>query len=314
MPRLLESLTRDHAVDSDHTVGVPCRNCGVPLSGPFCAQCGQRVTPPNPTTRELLAEAWESFANVDGKIVVTLRDLMRHPGRLTREYLAGRRVRYLPPVRLYLICSVAYFLLAAAEEKLHPDPDGKRQGVVRVTETEDARPTSARPSSTASTTTAPASPPRGAVRRLWNARKEVFIERLKRDGDQLNTLANKNIPRVMFFLVPVFALLLSGVYRNRRWRLPAHLVVALHFHAFVFVSMSTITIVAMLFDERLSPWMELSLLAWIVGYGLATLRGIYGGRWRTTVARGVVLGMGYSVAALIGFAGLLLVLLLSFAL
>lgn len=110
----------------------------------------------------------------------------------------------------------------------------------------------------------------------------MFIERLKRDGDQLNTLANKNIPRVMFFMVPVFAMMLGVAYRNRRWRLPAHLVVA--------------------------------LLAWIVGYGLATLRGIYGGRWRTTVARGIVLGMGYSVAALIGFAALMLVLLVSFAL
>lgn len=118
-----------------------CRNCESPLTGLYCAQCGQRAAPPNPTTRELAAEAWESFTNVDGKIVLTLRDLMRHPGRLTREYLSGRRVRYLPPVRLYLICSVAYFVLAAAEEKIHPDRDGDRKGVVRVTETDDKQPT-----------------------------------------------------------------------------------------------------------------------------------------------------------------------------
>src|SRR5687768_12052730 len=90
-----------------------CLNCGGELRGPFCAECGQRVVPPDPTVRELAGDAWNELTGYDGRIMATLRGLMR-PGFLTREYLSGRRAHYLPPVRVYLIVSVIYFLIAAS--------------------------------------------------------------------------------------------------------------------------------------------------------------------------------------------------------
>ena len=85
-----------------------CLNCGTPLQGAFCAACGQRAVPPNPTVRELAGDAWHELSGYDGRIMSTIRGLVR-PGFLTREYLEGRRAHYVPPVRLYLVVSVVYF-------------------------------------------------------------------------------------------------------------------------------------------------------------------------------------------------------------
>ncbi|MGH8562463.1 MAG: DUF3667 domain-containing protein [Nevskiales bacterium] len=96
---------------------TPCLNCGGELRGPFCAECGQRAVPPDPTVRELAGDAWNEFTGYDGRVMETLRGLLR-PGFLTREYIAGRRAHYLPPVRVYLIVSVVYFLIAASAPEI----------------------------------------------------------------------------------------------------------------------------------------------------------------------------------------------------
>src|SRR5262245_46317289 len=90
-----------------------CLNCGEPLRGSFCSACGQRVVPPDPSVAELAGDAWEELSGYDGRIAATFRGLL-HPGFLTREYVAGRRARYLSPLRLYLSVSVLYFLIAAS--------------------------------------------------------------------------------------------------------------------------------------------------------------------------------------------------------
>src|SRR5262245_25138589 len=90
-----------------------CLNCGAALHGSFCSACGQRAVPPDPSVSELAGDAWQELSGYDGRIASTVRGLFR-PGHLTREYVAGRRKRYLSPVRLYLIVSVMYFLVAAA--------------------------------------------------------------------------------------------------------------------------------------------------------------------------------------------------------
>ena len=90
-----------------------CLNCGEELEGAFCSSCGQRSVPANPTVSELAGDAWQELSGYDGRVAATFRGLL-HPGRLTVDYLQGRRARYLSPIRLYLIASVVYFVVAAA--------------------------------------------------------------------------------------------------------------------------------------------------------------------------------------------------------
>ncbi len=91
--------------------GSSCQNCDSMLQGGYCHVCGQHAHNPLRSFRHAVEDVFESFWHVDGRIFRTLRDLLV-PGKITREYLAGHRVRYIPPLRLYVILSLITFFVA----------------------------------------------------------------------------------------------------------------------------------------------------------------------------------------------------------
>ena len=92
-----------------------CANCGATLTGPYCSQCGQHAHGSARSMATLLHEAWHVFTHADSRVWRTLLVLLFRPGVLTLEYFQGRRERYLPPVRLYLIASVLFFSFVALQ-------------------------------------------------------------------------------------------------------------------------------------------------------------------------------------------------------
>jgi len=90
-----------------------CLNCGTELAGPFCHYCGQPDKNLMRFFPVLLRELLEDFFDYDSRFARTMKPLLFHPGRLTRDYLDGRRFRYTPPLRLYIFASMAFFLVAA---------------------------------------------------------------------------------------------------------------------------------------------------------------------------------------------------------
>ena len=81
-----------------------CANCGAVLVGRFCAECGAAPPDTRPlTVRRFAGDLWNEVTNVDSVTLRTVKELFRRPGRLTREYLAGRTRWFLPPLRLYLL-------------------------------------------------------------------------------------------------------------------------------------------------------------------------------------------------------------------
>jgi hypothetical protein len=93
------------------TVGSPCGNCGTPLLGAWCHACGQkRVGQAERRLPHLLGQFFEALTDLDSRFWRTLRALMLQPGRLSRDYLDGRRARWMPPMTLFLLATVAYFL------------------------------------------------------------------------------------------------------------------------------------------------------------------------------------------------------------
>ena len=72
---------------------MQCLNCGAELAGRWCSKCGQKEVDPRPTVHELAHEALHEIAHVDGKLVRTIRLLLTKPGKLTREFLEGKRAR-----------------------------------------------------------------------------------------------------------------------------------------------------------------------------------------------------------------------------
>lgn len=89
-----------------------CENCGAPLIGPFCGQCGQHAVDYRRSLWRVLIDAADSFLNWDTKFLSSIGVLLTRPWKLTNDFNAGRRARYVHPLRLYLLASIAFFLMA----------------------------------------------------------------------------------------------------------------------------------------------------------------------------------------------------------
>lgn len=87
-----------------------CANCGTGLLGPHCYACGQPVQGMVRHFSSIVGDLFDTLLALDSRIARTLWPLLSKPGFLTREYLAGRRVRYVSPVRLFIfLCLTAFF-------------------------------------------------------------------------------------------------------------------------------------------------------------------------------------------------------------
>ncbi len=108
------------AADAHHE----CANCGKHLSGNFCANCGQQAH-----VHRSLAHVGEEFlhgiTHFDGKAWQTLPMLLFHPGKLTRDYIMGKRARYVAPVPLFLLVVFLMFFVFSFVHMPHISGDGE---------------------------------------------------------------------------------------------------------------------------------------------------------------------------------------------
>src|SRR5213080_1031042 len=86
-----------------------CENCGAQLRGHWCAKCGQPAIDYRRSFRHVIADLLNEFLNWDSKFFATIGLLLVRPWRLTNQFLAGHRVRYVHPLRLYLLASILFF-------------------------------------------------------------------------------------------------------------------------------------------------------------------------------------------------------------
>lgn len=100
-------LARDKGGAQD----INCLNCGTPLAGEFCHECGQSGHSIRRPFWSLLGESLETFFAIDGRIAKTLPDLLLRPGRITCAYLDGQRARFIPAFRLYVLASLIFFVI-----------------------------------------------------------------------------------------------------------------------------------------------------------------------------------------------------------
>lgn len=89
-----------------------CENCGRALLGEYCYACGQPVKGLVRHFSSIIGDFADSVLNFDARLPRTLWPLLAKPGYLTREYFAGRRVRYVSPVRLFVFISIVTFFVA----------------------------------------------------------------------------------------------------------------------------------------------------------------------------------------------------------
>lgn len=88
-----------------------CLNCGTEVDGRYCKNCGQENIEPKQTLGHLLSHFFSDVTHFDSRLWSTLKPLLVKPGFLSGEYIKGRRMKYIDPVRMYLFISAAFFVL-----------------------------------------------------------------------------------------------------------------------------------------------------------------------------------------------------------
>jgi hypothetical protein len=247
-----------------------CLNCGSPLTGEFCSTCGQKVPHRDVTLREFLHDSTEQLVNWDGKIPQTLKTLFLEPGRLTVDFLEGRRARWLMPLRVYLICSLAYFVGKPLVEAI-THRSAREMAQVSITNEDGSKTISPE---------AMKDIEQGLPARIFGKER---LMRAVNNSQQLNAEIDKAFPKAMFILLPFFALLTSIAWRRRGLRYPAHLYFALHVHAAWFGAMTVSTLATGFLPTSAAVAIGLVLLTYMFWYALVAIRRVFGGSWGRTL-------------------------------
>ena len=293
-----------------HHAAGDCPNCRAVVSGNFCHECGQETVLHPPSTREFLHEFIGHYVALEGKLWKSLLFLLFRPGQLTLEYINGRRVRYIQPLRLYLTFSLIFFAVvkytghdeapaqtgqgrapAAASASAHGQADKKR-ALVREDEPGEI-----------AAGTAELRQGIGNVNAHWGAQADRFSNMSPDERDKvLRTAFNSYVPYAIFFMMPLFALYLKVLYLGSGRRYGEHLLFALHVNGFAFLALALLLLVPGFLG--IVSW---GLGLWLVFYTPVAMRRVYGGARLVTGVRWCVLmmlhviGMGLAIGAAVGF-------------
>ncbi|MGB2739753.1 MAG: DUF3667 domain-containing protein [Cognaticolwellia sp.] len=97
-------------ITNDKSDDVICQNCQTKVNGSFCSNCGQSVESTLKYFWSVLIHLLDDIFSFDSRASRTLKPLLLKPGFLTNEYIQGRRVHYVPPLKLYLFISIIFFI------------------------------------------------------------------------------------------------------------------------------------------------------------------------------------------------------------
>ena len=281
---------------ADHSV---CPNCDSATSGNYCQHCGQETHLHPASAREFLHEFVGHYVAAENKLWGTLTRLLFRPGALTNEYIRGRRVRFVQPLRLYLTLSVLFFALLKLTNGFEmKENTPEAQAVVQEMKKEAGKvPERAELRKQDSTGDDDANEfydviPAALVPRWKNfehlpreKKSEVFMEGFYHYA-----------PTAMFVMLPLFALYLKVLYLGSGKRYGEHLLFSLHANAFAFAIFSAMLLLDFGF-ARFALWL------WVIGYLPWAMKRVYlKGRFGT-IWRWLVLMLFYYLTKVMGFVG-----------
>ncbi|HNX55111.1 MAG TPA: DUF3667 domain-containing protein [Prolixibacteraceae bacterium] len=113
-----------------------CLNCNTGLrpDDNYCPHCGQKNTTHIIPVKHIIVETFEDFFHFDTKLWNTIKITFSRPGKITADYLEGKRARYVPPVKLYIFISFVFFLLLGKLSDHAIENNGHESGHKAVTE------------------------------------------------------------------------------------------------------------------------------------------------------------------------------------
>ena len=309
-----------------------CQNCDAELAGPHCAQCGQAAVDYRRSFRHVIVDVLDSFLNWDSKFTVSLWLLMSRPWRLTLDFLSGKRVRHMHPLRLYLLVSIAFFfgvhqlarninLHTGPHHNLAPEEKAKLQerlsklppevrDEVQKEVNESTKPKSEKAGEETDKPfldigTNPNNPNASPFEKWLNERAKAKIGENGVNARVFFLALIGNLPAMMLCCIPLFAFVLKILYLFRRVFYIDHFIYALHIHAFAYLA---ILLIGFIFAELrrvapiLSGWVMAALIVIALTQLVFSIRRVYRQSWFMSLFKFLFGGVIYLVVLLTGLA------------
>ena len=249
-----------------------CKNCNSELIGLFCSTCGQKDTELL-SVKAIVKELTDNVFSFDSRFFITLKYLVIKPGFLTKEYWAGRRTTYLPPLRMYLVLSVFYFFLQGFMAEREHTMFQNSNSEAFAFNIDD-------------------SSPQFFHFIVDNLNKGIIVTDERRLGKDFVV---DYMPGAMFILMPFMGLLLLFVYKKKKLFYSYHLITVLHFHCFVFFLNSV---------EELMPIISAIIPLFFFYYAVSMLKVIYQDSWVKTSMKFMILLVTYGTSVLLMIAAI----------
>ena len=283
--------------------GEPCANCETVVEDRFCTTCGQLASDFHRPIWDLVMSSLADVFALDGRLWRSLPMLLFRPGRMTRNYLDGKRARYVPPFRMFLMASVIFFLTLftlgeqmgwysaeggiALRRILQEDGRINRDALYEeVTSRLDEGATQAE---------------REQAWRTADHAATVY-ENQDRYGARMREWA----PRFSLMFMPILALVLTLLYAWHRSRyIYDHVVTALHVQTYIYLMMTVMLVIAAINPASIG-WLVLIGNMLVVAYIYRQLRVTYGtGRFMAALRTFIVLVTSFLV--LVSLAAILII-------
>jgi Protein of unknown function (DUF3667) len=299
--------------------GSNCQNCGEPLAGPYCSACGQHDVDYHRSFGPMVEDALEGFLHFDGKFLKSARYIFTRPGFLTKEFIAGRRVRYAHPLRFYIFASFLFFAVTAltahkstpaesAKDAKELTDELKAEGIgtpaAKAVPANAASAAAARPGDVA-----PAQP-QGAD---GSSRVKAFQSVLNKAGNVDRQAFARELahlfPEMLFFCLPILALILTMAFHRSGRFYVEHLIFALHIQAFVFLAMivsAAVTYLAHFIGDGIQQLAGAIVFFGSVWLAYRAFENVYGRSSGMVAVKFVLVGLAYGaflLAALLVLVG-----------
>lgn len=300
------------AAETDTNAGNPhpnenCLNCGTKLEDLYCHHCGQKDIPRRQTLGELFINFISSFWSYEGKFFQTTKYVFLKPGFLAVEYNEGRRETYFHPARMYVFVSFLFFLLLFSlpedtvteltEEDKKELQDDKRKMQWSFKD----RQFNTHQQYDSAQNAVPEDQRDGWITQIMQHRA---IEIRQKYGDDANAMGKDflatfvdNFSKVLFYLMPFFALVLKLLYVRRDYYYSEHLVLTIYYYNFFYLAGCLIMLcnqVAWL------GFMSVAIGIWIYIYLLFAMKRMYGQGWGKTILKFAAFSFLFFILVLVG--------------
>lgn len=273
-----------------------CLNCEYRFEGNYCPSCGQSINEIQKPIRHFLHDMMDSLLVFDIRVFRSIPTLLLKPGKISSEFIAGRRRRYVPPFRFFLFASILFFFLIGLQTRnlfnISMNEEQSEALVDSVFQEMKIRGQINQSGDTVMSITN-AREGLGMVEFFKNSFREELADSTLSDIDRekkekrLRSLENTNyltsqvykyISWSFFILMPFYALILRLFFRKKRKFYVEHLVFSVNLHTFYFILLSILILLNMIFENILkgmAPW--ILLVAFM--YAMIGIRNFYKKRW-----------------------------------